>query len=193
MITLADAENFRPDIFGSVAAHNQFRYADAVLVNKCDLVDDYALCKIEARIRELKGDARILRTTRSQVPLPLVLGVGSREGDKALVDEPGDHDHVASDGFSAVSFASQLPLAVDKFQTFLNRDLPEGVFRGKGILWVAESDARYVFHLVGKRFSLDESRWDGPRRNTLVLIGRGLDGEELRRRLEACLAAVPGS
>jgi G3E family GTPase len=65
---------------------------------------------------------------------------------------------------SAVSFTSDGPLAVEKFQSFLERDLPVGVFRGKGILWVAESDARYVFHLVGKRFSLDESRWEGPRR-----------------------------
>ena len=86
--------------------------------------------------------------------------------------------------FGVVSFASDQPLAVDKFQTFLDRDLPEGVFRGKGILWVAESDARYIFHLVGKRFSLDESRWIGPKENRLVLIGRNLDGEQLRRRLD---------
>ena len=80
------------------------------------------------------------------------------------------------------------PLAVDKFQSFLDQDLPVGVFPGKALLWVAESDARYIFHLVGKRFSLDETQWLGPRKNRLVLIGRNLDGEQLLRRLEACLA-----
>jgi G3E family GTPase len=123
----------------------------------------------------------------------------SSSGDHYFTDEPNcaeqtacghDHDHLASDGFDTVSFASDRPLAVDKFQIFLDRDLPDGVFRGKGILWVAESDARYVFHLVGKRFSLDESRWHGPRKNTLVLIGRNLDRAQLRRRLEACLAVA---
>jgi G3E family GTPase len=104
-----------------------------------------------------------------------------------------DHHHWASDGFDAVSFASDQPLAVHKFQHFLDRDLPDSVFRGKGIPWVAESDARYIFHLVGKRFSLDESRWVGPKKNRLVLIGRNLDDEQLRGRREACLAAVSGS
>jgi G3E family GTPase len=198
VITLADAENFSLDLFDNQAARNQFRYADAVLLNKCDLVDDPALCSIETKIRELKGDARIIRTTRSQVPLPLILGISLFDRERDLItDEPGfdvsassghDHHHAASDGFDAVSFVSDRPLMVDRFQSFLDRDLPDGVFRGKGLLWMDESDARLVFHLVGKRFSLDESPWTGPRKNALVLIGRNLDGEELRRRLEACLA-----
>jgi G3E family GTPase len=201
-ITVADAENFSPDLFDSLAASNQFRYADAVLLNKCDLVESRALRAIETRIREIKGDGRIIRTTRSRVPLPLILSVGLFQSDRYFIDERDrageaahghDHHHLACDGFSSVSFVSDQPLAVHKFQYFLDRDLPDGVFRGKGILWVAESDARYIFHLVGKRFSLDESRWIGPRKNRLVLIGRNLDDEQLRRRLEACLAAVSRS
>jgi G3E family GTPase len=197
VITLADAENFSLDLFDSPAAYNQVRYADVVLLNKCDLVEALVLRRIEARIHEIKGDARIIRTTRSQVPLPLILSIGLFDPDRYFIDKPRcaeqtarahDHDHSANDGFDCVSFASDQPLAVDGFQTFLDRDLPHGVFRGKGILWVAESDARYIFHLVGKRFSLDESRWDGPRRNMLVLIGRNLDGNQLRLQLEACLA-----
>jgi G3E family GTPase len=199
VITLADTENFSLDFFDGLAAYNQFRYADVVLLNKCDLVEAPVLRTIEARIHEIKGDARIIRTTRSQVPLPLILSVGLFDPDQYFIDKPRcaeqtarAHDHSANDGFDCVSFASDQPLAVDRFQTFLDRDLPHGLFRGKGILWVAESDARYIFHLVGKRFSLDESRWDGPRRNMLVLIGRNLDGNQLRLQLEACLAQPPG-
>ena len=122
------------------------------------------------------------------------LSVGLFQSDRYFSDEGGhDHDHSSGDGFDAVSFTFDRPLAPDEFQSFLDRDLPDGVFRGKGILWVAESDARYVFHLVGKRFSLDESAWDGPRRNKMVLIGRNLDKPRLRRRLEACLAAAAES
>src|SRR6267143_748154 len=201
VITLADAENFSLDFFDGLAAYNQFRYSDVVLLNKCDLAKDHVLGAIEAKIREIKADARIIRTTRSEVSLPLILSVGLFESDRYFTVEPRcaeetarghDHDHSPVDGFDTVSFASDQPLAVDRFQSFLDRDLPDGVFRGKGILWVAESDARYIFHLVGKRFSLDESRWDGPRRNMLVLIGRNLDGNQLRLQLEACLALPPG-
>src|SRR6266446_3918934 len=56
-ITVADAENFSLDLFDSPAAYNQFRYADAVLLNKCDLVEGRVLRTIEARIHEIKGDA----------------------------------------------------------------------------------------------------------------------------------------
>jgi G3E family GTPase len=103
----------------------------------------------------------------------LILSVGLAESDRYFVDERElvegtahghAHHHSATDGFNSVSFASDQPLAVHKFQYFLDRDLPDGVFRGKGILWVAESDARYIFHLVGKRFSLDESGGSGPKR-----------------------------
>jgi G3E family GTPase len=59
----------------------------------------------------------------------------------------------------------------------------------KGVLWIAESEKRHVFHLVGQRFTLDESRWLGPMRNRLVLIGRNLDKRRLRAQLKGCLAA----
>ena len=62
------------------------------------------------------------------------------------------------------------------------------MFRGKGILWIDETNKQYIFHLVGKRFTLDERGWAGPKKNRLVLIGRNLDDERLRCQLEACLA-----
>ena len=76
VITVADAENFSLDLFDSLVAYNQFRYADVVLLNKCDLAKDHVLGAIEAKIREIKADARIIRTTRSEVSLPLILSVG---------------------------------------------------------------------------------------------------------------------
>jgi G3E family GTPase len=76
-----------------------------------------------------------------------------------------------------------------EFQKFLET-LPNNVYRGKGLLWVAESDKRYVFHLVAKRFSLDEGRSDGFQKNKLVLIGRNLDRSRLRHQLEACLMST---
>jgi hypothetical protein len=59
------------------------------------------------------------------------------------------------------------------------------------LIWIAESDKRYVFHLVAKRFCLDEAALGGEKTNKLVLIGRNLDRAQLRSRLEACLAPIP--
>jgi G3E family GTPase len=101
-------------------------------------------------------------------------------------------DHQAIEGFTSLSFASEGPFALRKFQNFLDNQLPQGVFRAKGILWFNESERRHVFHLAGKRFSIDDTDWSGPRKNQLVLIGKGLDHNTLRRQLQACVAKDAG-
>ncbi|MBD2230930.1 GTP-binding protein [Phormidium tenue FACHB-1052] len=233
IVTVVDAENYSLDLFNSQAAHNQIAYGDIILLNKADLVDDADLDLLEVKIRDVKEGARILRTTKSQVPLPLILSVGLFESDKyfgsdsaeAEHDHHGhdhhdheahdhancdhdhghcehdhdDHDHahshahghhsdhLAIDGFTSLSFASDRPFAIRKFQHFLDNLLPESVFRAKGILWFDESPKRHIFHLSGKRFSLDDDQWKGEPKNQLVLIGQGLDHDTLREQLNACL------
>jgi len=196
IVTIADADSFSLDLFASTAAQNQLRYADTILLNKCDLATAERLCSIEARIRAIKEGARIVRTTRCQIPLPLILSVGRFQSDRCSADPSasgsdhfeGEHFRLTNDGFEALSFEAERPFAADKFQGFLER-LPHDVFRAKGVLWIAENEKRHVFHLVGQRFTLDESRWLGPMRNRLVLIGRNLDHQRLRDQLEECLAA----
>ncbi|MFM9103323.1 MAG: CobW family GTP-binding protein, partial [Cyanobium sp.] len=111
-------------------------------------------------------------------------------------DHSHDHgahpDHQAIEGFTSLSFASDGPFALRKFQNFLDNQMPQGVFRAKGILWFNESERRHIFHLAGKRFSIDDSDWPGPRKNQLVLIGKGLDHSTLRRQLQACVAKDAG-
>lgn len=88
-------------------------------------------------------------------------------------------------------FTLVLPLSCRRRPGFIQAWAPAFVFRAEGVLWIAESETRHVFHLVGQRFTLDESRWLGPMRNQLVLIGRNLDREQLRRQLEECLTGHP--
>jgi G3E family GTPase len=232
IVTVVDAENYSLDLFNSQAAYNQIAYGDIILLNKADLVDEGDLDSLEVKIRDVKEGARIIRTTRSQVPLPLILSVGLFESDKyfAAADDHshghdnhdpdhdhGDHDHhdhancdhdhghcehdhehhhghehhhsdhLAIDGFTSLSFQSDRPFAIRKFQYFLDNQLPESIFRAKGILWFDESPKRHIFHLSGKRFSLDDDEWKGNPSNQLVLIGQNLDHDALRQQLNHCL------
>ena len=106
-----------------------------------------------------------------------------------------DHDHehhhhsnhLENDGFTSVSFESDRPFNIRKFQHFLDNQIPTNVFRAKGILWFDESPKRHIFHLSGKRFSLDDDQWVGTPKNQLVLIGQGLDHDALRSQVENCL------
>jgi G3E family GTPase len=227
IVTVVDAENYSLDLFNSQAAYNQIAYGDIILLNKADLVDEGDLDSLEVKIRDVKEGARIIRTTRSQVPLPLILSVGLFESDKYFAaaddhshghDDPDpdhdhhdhancDHDHghcehdhehhhghehhhsdhLAIDGFTSLSFQSDRPFAIRKFQYFLDNQLPESIFRAKGILWFDESPKRHIFHLSGKRFSLDDDEWKGNPSNQLVLIGQNLDHDALRQQLNHCL------
>ncbi|MFZ9148216.1 MAG: CobW family GTP-binding protein [Vulcanococcus sp.] len=251
IITLIDAENFSDEILDGEVARAQVVYGDILLLNKCDLVSEERLSSVEAKLREIKTDARILRSVKGEVSLPLLLSVGLFESDKVAaqqnhedcdhdhghcVHEHGhehghshehdhsncDHDHghcehehahehshahehghahehshadhLAIEGFTSLSFSSDGPFSLRKFQNFLDNQLPAGVFRAKGILWFNESSKRHVFHLAGKRFSIDDSEWSKPseRKNQLVVIGKDLDHAKIRKQLQACVAKDSG-
>ena len=201
IVTVVDAENFSLDLFNSEAAQSQIAYGDIILLNKADLVDEADLDALEVRLRDLKEGARIIRTVRGQVPLSLILSIGLFESDKYFQPESEhrhDHDHehhdhehhshhLENDGFTSISFQSDRPFSIKKFQHFLDHQLPINVFRAKGILWFDESPKRHIFHLSGKRFSLDDDQWKGSPKNQLVLIGQDLDHDTLRSQLESCL------
>ena len=66
----------------------QVAFADLVLLNKTDLVDEAALARIEGRIRGINGTAKIHRTKNADVPIEKVLNVGAFDLNRALqVDE----------------------------------------------------------------------------------------------------------
>jgi len=90
--------------------------------------------------------------------------------------------HLETDGFVSVSFTSARPFSLTKFQNFLD-NLPADVFRGKGILWVQESQMKHIFQLSfqlsGKRCSLEVEPWATPHNNQLVFTGHNINPEQL--------------
>jgi G3E family GTPase len=210
IITVIDAEHFSATALESPIARAQVVYGDILLLNKADLVDEPRLKEVEAELRAIKTDARILRASRGDVPLGLLLSVGLFETDRLASLQAqedaheqhhnhGDHHHHEHhhhphtpelEGFSSVSLAVDAPFDLRRFQHFLDIQLPESVFRAKGVLWFRESERRHLFHLCGKRFTIDDSDWpDGSERHTkVVVIGKGIDQATLKAQLEACVA-----
>lgn len=191
ILTVVDAENFSDDFLKSEVAELQIAYGDIILLNKADLVSQEHLARVEARLTSIKAGARILRCEYGQIPLSLLLDIGLSESGssaQALVSANAESSHhLKNDGFMAVSFKSDRPFSVRKFQQFLDHQLPDNVFRAKGILWFDESPRRHLFQLSGKRFTLDDSPWTTPPKNEMVLIGRNLDALSLIQLLNNCL------
>ena len=217
IITLIDAENCNARVFESEVGRSQIVYGDILLLNKTDLVSKDRVKELEQTLRSIKKDARIVHSVKGDVPLPLLMSVGLFESDRVATKADHDHghhdhghshhdhghhdhghshqdhaDHLDIEGYTSLSFSSDGPFSLRKFQNFLDNQLPESIFRAKGILWFDESEKRHVFHLAGKRFSIDDSDWDGKRKNQLVLIGQEMDHSTLREQLEACVAKDAG-
>lgn len=111
--------------------------------------------------------------------------------------EHGDHHHhhghhshhLENDGFVSVSFVSNRPFDVHKFEKFLTQQMPNTVFRAKGILWFSDSPLRHIFQLSGPRYELDAYDWSSSPKTQLVFIGRHLDTDEIRKQLNNCLVS----
>ena len=202
VLTVVDSETFTPDHFDSEAAFKQVAFADIVLLNKTDIAPQEKVEELEAYIRTVKEGARILHSRYGEVPLPLILGVGLTQADlfnSLETEEKHEHHHehehhhghqshhLDNDGFISLSFESDRPFDVRKFQEFLTEKMPFDVFRAKGILWFNDSPMRHIFQLSGPRYELDASEWFTAPNNQLVVIGRNLDTAQIREHLNSCL------
>jgi len=196
IITLIDAENFNDIALESSIGRSQVIYGDILLLNKCDLVSNKNIEETISKLKEIKNDVRILKSIKGNIPLNLLLSVGLFETD--LINEKEsthehEHEHVHSkednriEDFLSVSFQTNKPFSLRKFQYFLDNQLKSNVFRAKGILWFRESERRHVFHLAGKRISIEDSEWGEERNNQLVFIGKELDKEKILSQLNACI------
>jgi G3E family GTPase len=195
ILTLVDSETFTPEHFKSDAAFQQITYGDIILLNKIDLVSDIQLDQLEQNIHRFKEGARILRCEQGNVPLSLILDARVAElspySSLSIDDIPQPQTlprHLQNDGFMSVSFQSDRPFDIKKFQELLDYHLPIEVFRAKGILWFSESLARHVFQLSGKRFQIQDSPWTTFPSNQLVCIGQKLNPIQIQQLLNDCLS-----
>ena len=207
IITVIDGENFDFEINNTSVAYSQILYGDILLLNKSDLVNEKQLKKIEEFINKIKKEPRILRSTNSEVALHTIMSVGLFETDTFEFEknkkniEQNSHDHSSHshdhsshshdlinniEGFTSVSYEIFEPFSLRKFQYFLDNQISQNVFRAKGILWFMESERKHIFHLSGKRFSLDDEEWTKEKSNKIVLIGKNLDHQTIKNQLSSC-------
>ena len=73
---LVDAKHVMARLDDSKEAREQVAFADRIILNKTDLVNEADLVEVERRLRKLNPLAPILRAERANVPLDQVLGLG---------------------------------------------------------------------------------------------------------------------
>ncbi len=195
VVTVVDAKHCAEHLEDSHEAEEQIAFADVMLLNKTDLVDEAQLAKVRESIGALNHYAKIYETSQSNVAIDKVLGCGAfdlqriLEIEPQLLQEEDDHEH--DDAITSVSLTTSIPIVPEKFSSWIrafimNRGVD--VLRSKGILNLADQENRYVFQ--GVHMVMD-STWGEPwgdqnRQSRLVFIGRNLDENDLRKDFLAC-------
>ena len=103
IVTVADAVHLNSQLGEHHEAEEQIAFADVVLLNKVDLVDEKGLENVKARIKKINPYAKIIKTTRCAAPLDEILGLNAFSLKRVLEVEPdfleSDHDHDHDDDF----------------------------------------------------------------------------------------------
>ncbi|NJN30931.1 MAG: GTP-binding protein [Synechococcales cyanobacterium RM1_1_8] len=197
VVTVVDAKHIHQH-WEADEAQEQLAFADVILLNKTDLVEEADLIALEQRIRSMNAMAKIYRTQDAAVDMETILGVKAFDLNRALEIEPGfleeEHDHEHDDSVGSVAIVEAAPLDGQKLNAWLSDLLQNqgtNIFRMKGILNIAGEDERFVFQGVHMLFDGKPDRpWkpDEARKNELVFIGRDLDAEQLKQDFRTCLA-----
>lgn len=201
IITVIDGVNFHQNIQVSGTTIDQILAGDLILLNKIDLVEEAERAEIRAEIEDINPSARILETVQGQADLRLLLDVDLHRNKAVVAGEEAAGDfvsfdalvqsggnHLSREEISSVSFVASYPFDYIRLSKFLEA-LPQNIFRGKGILWMKEYEEQLIFHLVGDRSTavVGDAWGDKPRESKLVLIGKGLNREEIVEQLQGCL------
>jgi G3E family GTPase len=221
MVTVVDAANFLPELAtGDELAErglapyeddertvsdllvDQVEFADVIVLNKLDLVDEEAAERLRAALVRLNPVARIVPATHGRVDLREVLGTGLFDLERAQ-QAPGwvrelNGDHVPETeeyGVSSTVFRSELPFHPGRLWTFVTEELDGGrygrVLRSKGFFTlVSRPHVTGLWSQAGSvaRFEPSAARdHDAPYAQELVFIGTRLDASGLRAALTDCL------
>ena len=179
----------------------QLAFADRIMLNKIDLVDEDGLAEVESRIKSINAFAPITRTQNSIIDPNELINIGAFDLDRTLemdpefLDTEAEHEH--DDRVTSTSYKFVGELNVNKLQAWIGklmREQGEDLFRYKGVLAVKGMDAKFVFQgvhmLFDGEFSEEIGLWnEGEERECrFVFIGRDLDPEALQQGLMACQA-----
>ena len=88
-----------------------------------------------------------------------------------------------------LSFSSSWSLKLATFRENFVEKPPSNVYRAKGILYFSGYPFRFVYHLSGRRHTVEHStvRPEQEAVSQLVLIGKGMNREELQQAFDACV------
>jgi cobalamin biosynthesis protein CobW len=185
VVTLVDARRVldEPQLAQDALWRSQLRAADFVLLTKTDLLEGDERGRIVEIIGKHKPASVLFDVVEGVVAPDLLFGRAVAE--PRVTPKPGPS---ASEPFASVSWTSQAPLSLTRFQQVVST-LAQRTQRMKGLFVFADHSAQpMLFQCVGARATLSQSPLPPPDGLTaqLVLIGRDgdIDADQIDRVLK---------
>lgn len=198
IVTVTDAKHLLEQIDRAPEAQEQLAFADVVLLNKVDLVDESGLATVERRIRKINPYATIHRTERCSLDLTQILGRDAFSLDRILEVEPGflteEHAHEHDNEIASLSLVADEPMDPARFVSWIQDTTQRygtDILRMKGIIAMADDDRRFVVqgvHMLIEGGSQRAWKNNEAPQTRLVFIGRDLPVDLLKQGFEACRA-----
>lgn len=153
----------------------QIEGADAILLNKVDLVSSIEVEAILEKLHQINTTASILRTERCQLDTDLLFGIA-----RERVEQPPQHIHQPE--FESFSYTTHAIFDRQCFEEFVAR-LGTDVYRAKG--FVRFQSGTYLFNFVAGRWDFEPFEQEA---TELVFIGKQLSKrkKEILGRLKLC-------
>jgi G3E family GTPase len=217
IICLVDAELVEQQLRETEEAIRQIAFSDILLINKIDLVTRKNLGHLHRMLQRTNPLASIYQGREGAFPV-LDFDGGTERLDKLYREEHGElqsktipepalgppvsfpvskpdrpHPHRHTSEVVSHSFMLSRPFDDQKFYHQLFAYLAfqsAGLYRMKGLVWIAGRDQQFVVQSVGKRLSLHPNRpWEPgeEKRSIIVFIGKALQRKGLERLLIRCL------
>ena len=202
VITMAHAKHIVQQLADHPEASEQVAYADHIILNHCDQCAGDELTAAEAAIHACNPHADIEQATRAAVDVVRVLN--QQTWDSARVkaalahgvvccdhEHEHDHEHIHTQGVGTLALRAEAPMDLSRLTRWLlclSTRRSHELMRLKGILNCQSHDQAVVIQGVYQWLEVRQEAGTPPAVSVLVLIGRHLDAEELRRAWADCIA-----
>ena len=164
MVTVVDAFNFFKD-FGSPETlidrdltdidgdyrtivdllTDQVEFANVIILNKTDLVEEKHLILLKATLQKLNPSAKIITSSYSKIAPQEILNTKLFDFEKAeqsagWIEELTKEEHTPETeeyGISSFVYKTKRPFDPERFADYVENKMPKTIVRSKGLFWMA--------------------------------------------------------
>lgn len=195
-ICIADAQNIIESLSSTEEARRQLAFADVVLLNKCDLVEDLHISDLNHIIHEIQPGIKIYCGNEGCFPhhdITLYTAYSKEKSENTILKNSENHQF-RHEGIHTFSLTYDLPFEYKQLRHTLMLLLhinKHQIYRIKAIIDVPDIENRIIVQSVYNSLRITEGRiWekDEIRQSHLVFIGKEIEKSSIERILRPCLA-----